>query len=531
MQRILILLPLLCLFCSAASAQIYVDNTATGANNGTSWADAYNQLPPAFNDAPANAEIWIAAGNYFPSTGFDVTATLLRSTGIKVYGGFSGNETQLDQRDPAANVTFISGDLGNNDEVTVTTDPLSITYLNRIDNSQRIFTLSNASGDFVFDGLTIIGGQNTSTGAVVQISTEGDLSIDFTNCIFRDNFSRQGGTVTRLTVRTGDEMTINFTGSTFLNNSCSGGNGSKGGVMWAIANGPLAANYTNCNFQQNSSTGRAGTNNHELAVTANYVNCIFSGNRADVGGATFENSSEPAIYRNCTFYNNNSIRDFDSQGSVIFNFDDFGTDDVEIYNCIFSGNGQNPLRSRFSAEFQIANTLLEFDSFSDLNANSGGAVDLGNNLYNLDPLFVDTLGNDFSLDDDSPAINAGDNSLNDYPTDFTGENDRIANFVIDLGALENQTPSATRQLTEVTEVTIFPNPFVHSFQLSFENNQELALKGKQVNVFDAAGRQVYANVFPASDRIEVALNQLPTGSYWLELIVGNERFGARLIKK
>ncbi len=95
-----------------------VDAAATGANDGTSWADAYTELYLALADTEAT-EIWVAEGAYYPEPvppGNDSRiATFLITGTIQVYGGFVGNETDRSERNPEQNLTILSGDLDQDD--------------------------------------------------------------------------------------------------------------------------------------------------------------------------------------------------------------------------------------------------------------------------------------------------------------------------------------------------------------------------------------------------------------------------------
>jgi len=84
---------------------VYVNKNATGANNGNSWTDAYTTIQAGINDADiADEEVWVAKPLNPP--GIYLEAIVMKS-GVKLYGGFIGNETERDQRDWESNVTTI----------------------------------------------------------------------------------------------------------------------------------------------------------------------------------------------------------------------------------------------------------------------------------------------------------------------------------------------------------------------------------------------------------------------------------------
>ena len=101
------------LVSSAALAEIlYVDAAAGGAGNGSSWADAFNDLQAALGAAESGDEIWVAAGTYRPTATADRSVSFALKEGVGIYGGFSGVETQRDERAPAAHLTMLAGDIG-----------------------------------------------------------------------------------------------------------------------------------------------------------------------------------------------------------------------------------------------------------------------------------------------------------------------------------------------------------------------------------------------------------------------------------
>src|SRR5262245_6608807 len=109
-------------FCALAScaatpaATRYVNVSASGANDGSSWANAYTDLQTALSNAQPGDEIWVAAAAYKPAppNGNRSVSFQLRNA-IATYGGFNGTETSLDQRNFITNVTTLSGDLNGDD--------------------------------------------------------------------------------------------------------------------------------------------------------------------------------------------------------------------------------------------------------------------------------------------------------------------------------------------------------------------------------------------------------------------------------
>ena len=81
--RYFTLLLAFCLVSSIGTAQTYVNGAATGANDGSSWADAYTDLGTALTNT-TSGEVWVVGGTYHP--GVDTTSTFRISNSIFAQG-------------------------------------------------------------------------------------------------------------------------------------------------------------------------------------------------------------------------------------------------------------------------------------------------------------------------------------------------------------------------------------------------------------------------------------------------------------
>jgi len=127
-------------------AQVFVDIDATGANDGTSWSDAFTDFQSALLTNSLD-DIWVASGTYYPG---DQSGEMFFRffNSRKVYGGFQGIETTLDERDIVSNEVIFSGDLLGDD---------TSSSENRSDNAVHIVYIPLNLERCGIDGITFRG--------------------------------------------------------------------------------------------------------------------------------------------------------------------------------------------------------------------------------------------------------------------------------------------------------------------------------------------------------------------------------------
>lgn len=130
-----------------SNGRIYVDKDAPGNPDGQSWTTAFRSLRDALAQSNANPdiqEIWIAEGIYPVTSSADRSLSFGITRAVALYGGFSGSEDLLSERNISLHPVVLTGEIG---DTTV-----------RTDNSWHVLTIANTTDTTRLDGLTITGG-------------------------------------------------------------------------------------------------------------------------------------------------------------------------------------------------------------------------------------------------------------------------------------------------------------------------------------------------------------------------------------
>lgn len=483
------------LITTLASGQGRIFVMPDGEGVGTSWEDATGDLACAMESAEFGTEIWVAQGTYVPAgcedcVDADRSASFRLRPGVRVTGGFLGDETEASAADPA-NVTVLSGDIG------AAGDPS--------DNAFNVLFCDGCGRDAALANLTITGGNanrfardlsarglagagvylDASDGRVASpkfsscaiVSNDshgqgggiylngaggGQASPTFEHCLIAFNTSRADGGGLYALARDG-ETSPSFTDTQIRSNGTinpGNSNGQSGAGAYFLATGGRAAvTLDRCLVTRNSTdisspghnNGNASANgggfyltaadfNPELSLTAR--NTVISHNASYSGGAVYNNRGHVSL-TNVSIVANRALGSGGSGGGLYLNA---GT--AALTNGLSYGN-RVPNNEGIGQDLRFVNAILDvdhtlFEAISHAAAFSCARGDCANDVFNAgegmiygaDPLFVDIEADVPVPQATSPAIDAGDDAQGDTPGgDYLGDA-RLANLHTDLGAVE-----------------------------------------------------------------------------------------------
>ena len=358
-----------------ADAQVWlVDKSATGANDGSSWQDAFTEIQPAIDAAfiAGGGEVWVAGsplGVVYDEARTELwggptayAGSLVMKDNVHVYGGFEGwsngagqLETALSQRAPGINVTVIDGSTSRAGSpayhVVVFGRGSSATVNSRLDGFQ--ITGGDASG--------VVGDYHTYRGGGIYNWRSAPI---IANCRIYGNTA-----------------------------SVSGGGVANEGISGAPAN----AQYINCVIDDNIANR----------------NIDWQSNPARGGAGVFNNQSSPSL-THVTISNN-----ITGAGGALPGMPNFGLNSGGIYNVAVAGlpaaapvllsgivwanTGTNGIINEAITGAVVAMTA----TFSDI---AGGYAGAGN--INANPNFVGANPFPYQINS-APCLDAGSSAINE----------------------------------------------------------------------------------------------------------------------
>ncbi|HNR20792.1 MAG TPA: MopE-related protein [Bacteroidia bacterium] len=500
-KTVLTMVASLTAFVAMAQTDVYVDIAATGANNGSSWANAYTDLNlglAAANAGTGAYNIYVAQGTYYataatltgnplptsapPSLNY---AFCIKREGIRLYGGYA---TGGASRNFKTNLTILNAN-GN--------------Y-----HAMVVCGINSSADSVVVDGVRMTNGSNyTGLGS-------GNVTINGVQV-----FNSQGGGVNVMT----STSAIAFRNCDLRSNS--GGYGG-GAFVFNVTN----TSFNNCVFYSNSSAGGPG------------------------GGICIQNST--TLLKQCVFINNSAAGYFQASGGGIYSS---GTSNVTVLNSTFSNNtapgsaatGLSILQDAGTGVLTIRNSILwsadatknvslgTYDiTYSDVRQPSAPIAGTGN--INSDPLFTnagdpDGADNILTTADDgvqlgatSPARDVGNNA--DVPvsliSDITGSG-RIYPAIVDMGAYEGGVTASSNCV--YPDLNLFATAGAASYSWTGPNGFTSTQQNPVITNAGAADAGVYTVVATSPSSFTSSGTTTVVMSNWYQDLDGDGKGNAAVI--
>jgi hypothetical protein len=421
----------------------YAKTVASGTADGSTWANA-GTLQNMIIASRNIDSVWVASGLYKPladATG-EINPTDARQkvfymkSGVKIFGGFGGDETILSARDFKTNKTILSGDIDNNDTNGDGNNIAEVSTNIQGNNAYQILIIASCDKTTMVDGFifTAAKSNNTTTPAqtVNGLSITPDLgsAINITssfptiqNCVFSGNYGGFFGNVYQNNLTSPYVDTVKVISAIFTGNYAQ-----YGGGMF-IRRGH---HYSNNLVMYNNTSDYGGAlivqNNMSASGTVDFVNATFVNNYSTFGKSLKVDAGTVKLV--------NSI----------------------VYNAVpYSGGNISSSGGTLASRYSLLQNSATSGTW-----NSNYGTDGGNN-FDANPMFtntadIDGIDNKFFTSDDglslmnyAPAINRGTNT-GVLSNDITLNPRPYSGGLTDIGAYEYQggSPSAKNNVTLAT---------------------------------------------------------------------------------
>jgi hypothetical protein len=405
---------------------LHVDaDLATGLNDGSSWADAYQGplgLQAALATAVSGDRIFVAGGWYAPALTGDRSASFVLQNGVELYGGCQGDETDPSERPLGASPSILSGDQFQDGGFPTAPD----------DNSYHVVVASaGTDATAVLDRFLIENG--AAEGTYPDSAGGGLLALDagptVRGCFFRRHRADSSGGACY--VLGGAPI---FTDCVFvLSEAHFGGGGISIGQSVGIR-------IERCRFRRNTVTWALFPDGAAVDIWAEsdvtITESLFWDNLAGRGGGIVSSDDSTVSFRGNTVVGNRA------DGHRNAGLQDEGAG-VTVANCLFWDNeGDDPQGPASHITGAAASYCLI----------EGGFPGVGN--ISAAPQFNDPGAGGFRLEPGSPGIDAGHNALvtPGSTTDTTGaprfsddpqtpDTGIGSTPIVDMGAYETQGPA------------------------------------------------------------------------------------------
>lgn len=407
---------------------IYVDDSASGSNDGSSWTDSYVYLQDALAEAISGDEIRVAHGVYTPDSGGgntpgDGTTTFQLKNGVEIKGGYVG----LDMPEKADERSF------NIFETILSRDPNGENDPNNPYSSfsgNSIVTGSYTNETAVLDGFTIIASDRSYNQGSLLVNVSGNPTIKNCNFSFKgtkipflEDYGFFNSNSNPIIINCIFELDPKFTFpqlSSFITME----NRNSNPVLtecifrnnqYCIDNRGSNVILKGCTFLNNSHTV-INQDGGSLALDG----CLFSDNSLETGSGVFAtscivNTKGNVNIKNTSFtgnsfyssdsYYNGSICIYNGSGGLTIDRCTFESnyssqqiglvlgDNLNIHDCTFINNSSNVISGyklklqncRFSGNYNSEGSIISV-SQSDIHncifeANTGIAININSGVY------------------------------------------------------------------------------------------------------------------------------------------------------